>query len=98
MSTYVVDIQTTAGPWPPDVTPQSWIGYGSSHVWCRVTRGNESTGWVECLACPSMHRARALFDVALETYGDVGEDVAGAFLAVTGITMVLAAVSGGARG
>ena len=89
MSVYTVDIQTTGGDYPPDAPVPLGMGCASSTVWCRVTRDDESTGWVECRKMPSIIKARAGFNAALATYGDVGEDVGAMFEAVTGVAMVL---------
>lgn len=61
----------------------------SSTVWCRVTRGDQSTAWTECLGCPWIYKARTLFDAVLATYGDVDEDVAAAWLTVTRVPLRL---------
>ena len=93
MTAYTVEIQTTASPHNPDEWASVGVGPGmscaSSTVWCRVTHGNASTGWVECRKMPSIIKARAGFDAALATYGDVGEDVGAMFEAVTGVAMEL---------
>ena len=90
---YTVDIETTGGDYPPDfpddIPVPLGMGCASSTVWCRVTRGDESTGWVECRKMPSIIKARAGFDAALATYGDVGEDVGAMFEAVTGVPFPL---------
>ena len=90
---YTYDIQTTDGPYNPDEWASVGVGPGmscaSSTVWIRVTRGDQSTPWTECLGCPSIIKARNLFDVTLATYGDVDEDVAAAWLAVTRVPLIL---------
>lgn len=48
MSAYTVEIVTTGNASPPDKQPHRGMSCASSAVWCRVTRGDESTGWVEC--------------------------------------------------
>lgn len=85
---YRIDIESTGGDYPPDAPVPLGMGCASSTVWCRVTRDNESTGWVVCRKV-SMHKARAGFSEALATYGDVGEDVGAMFEAVTGVPFPL---------
>ena len=58
---YTVEIVTTGNASPPDKQPHRGMSCASSAVWCRVTRDNESTGWVECRGVPSIIKAQAVF-------------------------------------
>lgn len=85
---YTVDIQTTGGDYPPDfpddIPVPLGMGCASSTQWCRVTRGELTTGWHKCRGVPSIIKANALFNTALETYDDVDGMVAVAYQLVTG--------------
>ena len=86
---YTVDIESTGGDYPPDAPVPLGMGCESSTQWCRVTKGEMTTGWHKCLGVSSIIKARACLNAALATYGDVDEDVAAAWLAVTRVPMVL---------
>ena len=68
---HLVEIQTTGNTSPPDRQPPGGMSCASSTVWCRVTRGEFSTGWHECEGVRSIMKASAMFR-EVQTIGALG--------------------------